>query len=203
MDTQPWKNSFPDALQAVDRLHTQNLDRLSGGVSDLSKRGNVNLIIGIVFALIGIILLGWSLLAYAQQPIKPGLDGAFLSTLGLKLSIGVFLQVIAFFFLRLYRSCIIDIKYYKNEIANIQQRHEAVIIACMSNEPELLGGVIDKLMNTERNRILEKGQSSIGLENSVHLVDSDFQLVGEILKVVKGHRGENTDGKKPEEKKAK
>jgi len=198
------KDAYP--LDTVIRVSTLSKYRLIGEIEDLANRANVNLYIGIVFSVIGIVIIGVSAFQDSVSVTAPSKSGVSLDTVslirayGMKIAVGVFLQIIAFFFLRLYRSSLVDIKYYQNELTNLEGKHQAVVLASTSDDPELLHTVVVNLGNTERNRILDKGQGSIGLEGADKLIDSDFQLIGDLAKIIHS-REERKDEKKSEPKK--
>ena len=77
----------------------------------------------------------------------------------LRVSIALFIQTFAYFFLRLYKTSLEDIKYYQNEITNIESRWLA--LATAKDKPEFIKPAIDSLLKTERNFVLKKGESTL------------------------------------------
>ena len=57
-----------------------------------------------------------------------------------------------------------DIKYYQNEITNLEAKYLSLQIAKSMNNHKLLSSILEQLMKTERNFVLEKDQSTIDLE---------------------------------------
>ncbi|MBN7139012.1 hypothetical protein A7A76_07875 [Lysobacter enzymogenes] len=76
----------------------------------------------------------------------------------------IMIEVFAYFFLRLYKQSIEEIKYYQNELTNVEFKWAAVTMAKQAGGEPVLLSIIDNLVKTERNFILEKGESTVGLE---------------------------------------
>ncbi len=97
----------------------------------LTRRSNINLVIGVVTTLLAV-----GLLAYVVLPdtLSSSDVGMVLLHFLPRLSIVVFIQTFSFFFLRLYRSGLNDIKYYQNELTNLETKHLVL--------ESLVGGVI-------------------------------------------------------------
>ena len=85
---------------------------------------------------------------------------------GPRLALALFLQVFAYFFLKLYRTSLAEIKYFQNEITNIEAKHLALTTAIQSSNTEYLKEVIGGLLATERNHILSKDQTTVELEKA-------------------------------------
>ncbi|MEG8988040.1 hypothetical protein VCT25_19210, partial [Acinetobacter baumannii] len=95
------------------------------------------------------------------------------------------IEVFAYFFLKLYKQSLDDIKYYQNELTNIESKNLAVQIAKQSNNHKLITICIEKLLGTERNFILEKDQSTIEIEKeriSSNNTNNTLQVLKDILK---------------------
>jgi hypothetical protein len=83
-----------------------------------------------------------------------------------RISVVVFIEVFAFFFLRLYKIGLDDVKYYQNELTNVELKLRALSEALKSGEAPTITLVITELAKTERNFVLKKGESTVGLENA-------------------------------------
>ena len=82
----------------------------------------------------------------------------------LRFSFAIFIETFAYFFLRLYRNSLDDIKYYQNEITNIEARWGAMRVARDTNDKALMKIALEGLSKTERDAVLKKGETTIGLE---------------------------------------
>jgi hypothetical protein len=94
------------------------------------------------------------------------------------MSLVVFIEIFAFFFLRLYRSSLDEVKYFQNELTNVEMRLVALEAALVLGHSGALDTTINQLARTERNSILKKGESTVDLEKlraenqyTVHLLD--------------------------------
>lgn len=70
----------------------------------------------------------------------------------------ILLQIISFFFLRLYVSNNSGIKYFANEITNLESKYIAFLMSKESGGDIPVGTLINELARTERNFILVRGE---------------------------------------------
>lgn len=84
----------------------------------------------------------------------------------LRISVAFFVEVFSFFFLRLYRASLQEIKYFQNELTNIEARAMALEFALLVDDKEIARVLITELVRTERNFVLKKGESTVELELS-------------------------------------
>lgn len=158
------KNSKDVAeLTLVARQSEQTIDRLRQELFSLSKRGNLNLSIGIVTTLTGLLLLGMFVL---REPQTATDATSFLIGFVPRISLVVLIEVFAYFFLRLYKATLTEIKYFQNEVTSMEAKFLALIVATKSGSAEHLSKVIDHLSQTERNFILSKDQTTVDLERA-------------------------------------
>ena len=76
----------------------------------------------------------------------------------------VLIELFAFFFLNLYRVSLSEIKYFQNELTNIESRILAMDAALFLDDSKALGEIATALSRTERNFVLKKGESTVQLE---------------------------------------
>ncbi len=95
-------------------------------------------------------------------------------------SLVLFIELFAYFFLRLYREGLSEMKYYQNELTNIESKLIAVEIALIKEDNESLKLTLDILSQTERNFILKKGETTAGLEHS----KSELKYIQNILRII-------------------
>lgn len=142
---------------------TATTQRLTNEIRELGRRGNVNLGIGILTTAFGVGVLGavvWGTLNDVDD-----FGGKSIMHVILRVSIAIFIQTFAYFFLRLYKTCLEDIKFYQNEITNLDAKLLALYAALGPPErPQLLKYAIEALAKTERNFVLKKGDTTTGLE---------------------------------------
>lgn len=179
---------------SIDRLtasSTAMIGRLKREVSDLRLRSNINLIIGMVITTIGVYLL-WdtvsmidtSTLLKALASEGEESNQKFVKNLVLplipRILLVVFVEVFAYFFLSLYKNCLSEIKHFQNELTNVESKLAAVEFSYMTKNQEGIKLAIEALSTTERNFILEKGQTTVELEKA----KSESELTRNIIKTI-------------------
>jgi hypothetical protein len=109
--------------------------------------------------LLGLCFLGYSLLT---SPTTATTD--LLIHFIPRFSFALLIEVFAYFFLQLYKKSLGEIKYFQNELTNVESRALAAQIARHANDPDLMIKIALNLASTERNFVLERGQSTVDLE---------------------------------------
>ena len=66
----------------------------------------------------------------------------------------------------LYKKSLDDIKYYQNEITNLEAKYLSLDQSKQSGNFKLLANALETLNKTERNFILKKDETTIELEKS-------------------------------------
>ncbi|WP_153066870.1 hypothetical protein [Xanthomonas arboricola] len=134
--------------------------RLSQEIEALAKRGNVNLILGMTTAFFGLTVLTLSVLMAPQT----GSDTYFFQYFIPRFTLAVVIELLSFFFLKLYKQTLSEIKYFQNEMTNCESKAMAVTLASQSENSTALAKVIELFATTERNFVLQKGQTTVELE---------------------------------------
>jgi hypothetical protein len=138
--------------------------RLLAEVDALTRRGNLNLVIGGFATLCAVGLLGY--VALTANTVTGDVSSLLWHFLP-RLSIALFMEVFAFFFLNLYRRALDDIKYYQNELTNMDAKLVAMELATSKGGNDTtLGKVVDEFLKTERNFKLGKDESTVELEKA-------------------------------------
>lgn len=102
--------------------------RLRKELASLERRGNVNLVLGGAATLVGLGLLGYFVVgANVDMRSVPSLLAHYLP----RITLVLFIQVFAYFFLKLYKASLLDIKYYQNELTS----HESRVLAVAPTSP--------------------------------------------------------------------
>ena len=147
--------------ELVDR-QARTVERLSRELGDLARRGNLNLAIGVITASIGVAFLAQYLIGGSAGESENTTD--FMRAFLPRISLVVFIQIFAYYFLRLYSNSLIEIKYFQNEITNVEAQFLALRVAINDKSQQSVEEVVRRLAHTERNFVLQKGQSTVGLE---------------------------------------
>lgn len=176
-DISDFKKSY-----SLHKLHTDMILRLESEIDRLNRRGGLNLAIGTIIALTGILSLAYFL--YSAPDIVDGVD-FFIHHLP-KLSFVIVVELFAYFFLRLYKNGFDEIKYFQNEITNIEMKAMSLKYAQEFKNEDIIKELAMHLMKTERNFILEKGQTTVSIEKDrlQNLTDSKITtMISEIIKL--------------------
>jgi hypothetical protein len=148
---------------AIETSLLDTRDRFLAEMAALGRRANVNLGVGG-----GIALFGLGFLAFVVLRAEPAAAGASAFAQGYlpRLSLVVAIEFLAYFFLSLYRSNLAEIKYFQNELTNVEARMLALRVALDQKSDELTREVVSQLARTERNFLIEKGHTTVELERA-------------------------------------
>lgn len=169
-------------LKAVDDGLSRLIEGLARERSIVSTRSAINLSIGMVIAGFGVWILYQMLtsITYTSSDWQvPVLQ--FVS----RLSVVIVIEIFAYFFLNLYRGGLQEIKYFRNEMTNVMSRQIALRAAMPNLEPETIARIVLNLAETERNFVLKKGESTVGLEQNRLEREQDTELARTIMGAVK------------------
>lgn len=165
------KNLLVQRIEERFENLVSSLDRERSGTT---LRSGMNLIIGIGIALFGIIIL-YGLLG--EEIVDD--EVSFLKAAS-RISVAIIIEVFAYFFLNLYRIGLQDIRYFRNEITNVMSQRLALETAIGQSNDDLVSRVIARLADTERNFVLKKGETTIGLSQN----NSDREQDNAMLKTL-------------------
>ncbi|HEX8198577.1 MAG TPA: hypothetical protein VF571_20450 [Pyrinomonadaceae bacterium] len=156
-------------IELIRENLTETTNRLHKEIEAAGRRSNLNLIIGIITTGFAAILL-----AFIAFEIKPSFDNttALLAHYIPRITTIIFVEVFAFFFLRLYKTGLSEIKYFQNELTNIQLQKIAIEAALLPKLNTSMEGVIQQLIKTERNSISGIDSKNNG-ENSLSIKDAN------------------------------
>lgn len=135
--------------------------RVDSELSRLRRSANLNLVIGTLTTTMAIIALGYEVF---KTDLNFNDTVALLSHYVPRLSLVIFIEIFAFFFLKLYKANLQDIKYYNNEKTNIDFKIISLKTAINIDDKDLLKLAIEELIKTERNFKLGKGESTVEIE---------------------------------------
>ena len=157
-------------------------ERLQREIYTLEKRAKVNLIIGSITAIIGI----FSFVYFIMQNITSSQeDYDFLTEFLPRLSLVLVIEIFAYFFLNLYKSSLSEIKYFHNELTNIEYRFIAMEETVLNNDKTTLKVIIREFLKIERNFLLKKGQSTVYLEDRKNSINEHKNIVETLTKIIK------------------
>ncbi|UFM68553.1 hypothetical protein LO739_17170 [Leclercia adecarboxylata] len=145
----------------INELFLKTLERLKKETESLTRRGNLNLTLGILTTVIGLCLLGYFVITANDIP-----QDKFEFIVGFipRLSLVILIEVFAYFFLKLYKSSLSEIKYFQNEMTNIEGKFVAIKCAEKIPDANVMSNIVNNIAQTERNSLLEKGQTTAEIE---------------------------------------
>ncbi len=147
------------SVDAIDDRIGQMRDRLVDEIEALRRRGNLNLILGTLATSAALAITLWYVTNTDLGSVEITLAGISAYYLP-RVSVAIFVQVFAFFFLRLYRYSLTEIKYFQNELTNVEARWVA-LRASVEQDEETRREVVRSLATTERNFVLKKGETTV------------------------------------------
>ncbi|MGB3752117.1 MAG: hypothetical protein WA945_11180, partial [Arcobacteraceae bacterium] len=155
-------------FSSVKRSFIQTKERLKNEITNLMKRGNINLGAGVIITIIAVISLWLSLNDFyiGMKTIDYKNTTEMLTAILPRLSLVLLIEIFAYFFLRLYKIGLEDIKYYQNELTNVESKLIAMEASYITNNPIAMKLAIEELVKTERNFVLKKGETTVELEKA-------------------------------------
>jgi len=171
-------------IQEVETVFSHTLERLYLEIKALSRRGNLNLSLGIITTIIGLVILGYFVInrdIIAEDKIS------FIVYFIPRLSLVLLIEIFAYFFLKLYKSSLSDIKYFQNEMTNVESKLAAIKCSLITADSDATTNVIRVLSETDRNSVLEKGQTTVEIEKAKIEQQSIATLSEKVSKILTGN----------------
>lgn len=165
-------------LFTIGRAKQTTQDRLDRAIAALNARANLNLAIGGTMLLVGVGLLA---LGTSGQPIERPMD--LLLRFLPRATLAVLVEVFAFFFLRMYRDNLQEMRYFQNEQTSQEARFLAASLALRMSDDALQARVIDQMASSDRNAGFA---SEATPKPRKPIVDKQIvELIGKVIDVAK------------------
>lgn len=180
------ENSISRLIQLTDHVTS----RLKNEIELLTKRGNLYITIGSVITVAGGVILYFTVkdfvLSYASANEKNDVINKHdILSITARVSIILFIEVFAYYYLRLYKSIMDNVKFYQNEISNMELKLLALHAIENNDNNKALKTLTDELARTERNFVINKGQTTVDIEKSKHEQSTLYKSIDSISKLVK------------------
>jgi len=147
-----------DVITHFRKTETRLMDEIDG----LKRRANTNMILGAIIAFVGVLGLVTFILGEPEQPEN---DITLIIVHWVtRLSLVSFVEIFAFFFLKMYKTELLSIQYYQDELTSIESRKIALLFAIIHDNAEDISKSIDCLVNIDRNFKLDVNQTTVDLE---------------------------------------
>jgi hypothetical protein len=150
----------------VERTH----NRLSTEIRQLTGRANGYLVVGSIATIVAASYLYMSApdaireFNLASAANSSSVEFMRFVPLITRVAIAFAIEIFAFYFLKLHKEVMDNVKYYQNEITNVDLKAIALNAAYSVSENNGLKSVVDELSKAERNFILGDKQTTVELE---------------------------------------
>jgi hypothetical protein len=135
--------------------------RLLAEIDNQARRANLNLVMGVFTAAVAIFVLVW--LAATAPPLPSMTPMTYWGAFASKLSLSTATSFFAYFFLATYRRNLNEIRYFQNELTNIQSRLFAVEACEPGKGDSTRLAILKMIAATERNFTLKRGETTVDL----------------------------------------
>ncbi len=190
-----------ERFETINRTIDYSKTRLENEIKALNRKANFNVRIALAVTSISIFFIIYSIVSVHEkidELIK------FIYYFIPRLSLLVFTQLLANYFLSLYRTNSNEIKYYQNELTDLEYKSISLKIALLSENEENVGYLLKEIMKTERNKVLKDGETTVELE--MHKADHTFykdlnpnKLLEILLQNMQKEEKEKKEGKEDKE----
>ena len=161
------EEKYTERSKEIDKFQDYLIDfsnikaRMANEINKLDRRANTNLTIGSATTITAVLVL---YITVTNDKVNFSDTISLLSHFIPRLTIVIFIEIFAFFFLKLYKNNIDNIKYYHNELTNIDLKLVSLKQAIKTDNKETIQNILTELSKTERNFILKKEETTIELE---------------------------------------
>ena len=148
-------------------------ERIKEEIQNLKRRATINLSLGVSLSCAA--LLVFFFLIYNERLGDDYTEVLlhFLPRIGLV----IFVELLAYFFLQLYKTSLVSIQYYHNELTNIESKKIAAIVAIKHCKEEKIWGTIEYLLKVERNVLVKDKETTFQMEMLKMQADNDKTTV--------------------------
>ena len=103
--------------------------------------------------------------------------------------VAISIEIFAFFFLRLYKLGLPEVKFFQNELTNLEARFAAVEVALERSDAPALASTIESLLAVERNFVLKRGEVAVDSDRQKSELDLMRQALTTIAGFIPGPKG--------------
>lgn len=135
-------------------------ERIKIEIKNLKRRATINLSLGVSLSIAA--LLVFFFLVYKEKPDED-YQKVFLH-FAPRVGLVVFVELLAYFFLKLYKSTLTSVQYYHNELTNIETRKIAAIVAIKHCKEDKIWQTVEYLLKVERNVLVKDKETTIQME---------------------------------------
>lgn len=164
--------------------YKRSIKRLSTEIETLTRRANLNLVIGVLTTSIAVGLLIYMVLG---TETKLGTLTGLLSYYIPRVTVAIFIEVFSFFFLKMYKSNLSEIKYYQQEITKISTQQIVYESATLSQENTALLSFINNALstNSQTEPANSMADTSTQIEDLAKIVQETSKIISNLSKSTK------------------
>lgn len=153
-------------------------------IGTIQKNSIINLVIGIIGTITAITILAISILSDKNYNNLQD----FAIHLLPRITFVIFIQLFAFFFLRLYKNNLEDGKYFQNELTNLSAKCSALKIAIFTNNMEKQSEILSNLSQVERNFKIQKEETLLNIEKAKIEKEYDLEILNTFKDFLKTYK---------------
>jgi hypothetical protein len=167
-------------LQEFRNTFANSYTRLAAALAGLNRRGNLNLVIGVITTILAASLLAYMALKAPAFTTMPDILAHYIP----RLSTVIFIEVFSFFFLRLYKATLDESKFYQMELIAMARVDLAIQAALRSADLPTMTAVVGQLAASRNNNTSpEKNkQPDFDAKNLADILEKLGKLVVEVGK---------------------
>lgn len=135
-------------------------ERIKEEIHNLKNRATLNLVLGVTISCAAFLVFFF--LVYNEKP-EYDYRKVFMHFIP-RVGLVVFIELLAYFFLRLYKTSLSSIQYYHNELTNIETRKIAAIVAIKHCGEDKIWQAVEQLLRVERNVLIKDKETTIQME---------------------------------------
>lgn len=178
------------SITRLIKLTDHITSRLKKEIEQLTKRGNIYISIGSIITIAGGLVLYVTVRDFIQSySVASSVNDAFnkhdIFSISARISIILFIEIFAYYYLKLYKNIMDNVKFYQNEISNMELKLLALHAIENSGNIDALKSLTDELAKTERNFVINKGQTTVDIEKSRHENNILYKSLDSISKIIK------------------
>lgn len=143
-------------MQEAEESFQRVISRLYSAADSVGRGTTINLIAGVSACFFGLVALAVFIVVFEPAPTENWQE--ILARSLPRFSLVAILELLGFFFLGLYKLGTTEQKYFQNEITNVQLWAAAYLHAMRDGDKEIGKDIIKKVLSTERNFVLKKGE---------------------------------------------
>lgn len=137
------KNDIYELNESL-KLKQRTIEWLNKYLLKLERKANFNLVYGLFFCITGIGFIFYSMMTYTPT-VDENLRNSLIYFI-FRITLTILIEIFSYFFLKLYKKNLEDIKYFQNEVTNLESKYLAILYAFEANNGQVKAKVIEKLM---------------------------------------------------------